>query len=868
LPNVSDPRLVSVHPTRQQRRAGERKRRKSERKAVQVAAGAALALGAGVLGAPANAATITVNSNLDTVAVDTQCTIREALANANDPTGTDQTGGDCTVGSVGLDTVDLSSVSGTITLTAGSLQVTDSANIQGPGAGTLSISGADTQGIFYMYSALPPPSLIDVSVTGLTLEHGSSFAGAAIASDQVNLTIGNSVLQQNNAYIFGGALAFIGEYGADLTITNTTISGNSANPAGPAPGIGGGIFVKYAGSGSAMLLDHVTLSGNHAQNVGGGMALAFYCGASMTIQNSLITGNDSGLVGAGTASFPGNGGGIYIRPAAYYSGPPVAALEKGTISGAAMKEAKVAGRARGAGATRASKLPPGAVHAYSCAGLTIRDTTISGNSSADSGAGLAAYQYVDVTLVRTTVSGNTSTGGSGGGMALYASNGSIEDSTIANNTAFYYGGGISFNYSSITINNATISGNTSQGGTGGGIYVGYQASGTLNNSIVAGNTGGYDVEVFTSSGASLTVAFSDIQNPGTTPTFTDGGNNISGNPLLGPLQDNGGPAKGNGGTDPTLTMLPGAGSPVIDAGDSATAALPTDERGLPRVTGAAVDMGAVEVNVVTSTGTITSSPAVTVNESAGTVTITLNRTGGSTGPITVSYSTASGTATAGADFTAASSTVSWADGDTTPKTITIPITIDAIFEPPETFTLNLSTSTPGAVVATPVVTVTILDAATVPTLAFWMKLMLALTCAGVGVIMLRNGRLLVVVLAAGVAVAAASEAKAAPGQAEARATARKARRERVAATVNEATTSGRDVSLKIGSETLLVKRGRLRIVDMRGARHRATLESLKQGTPVVLRVRRAQDGSVRRVNIAIFDSIESANRALEWRANR
>src|SRR5581483_2236607 len=57
------------------------------------------------------------------------------------------------------------------------------------------------------------------------------------------------------------------------------------------------------------------------------------------------------------------------------------------------------------------------------------------------------------------------------------------------------------------------------------------------------------------------------------------------NPLLAPLGDYGGP---------TLTMLPLAGSPAIDAGADGGAPFPTDQRGYPRLSGAHVDIGAVE----------------------------------------------------------------------------------------------------------------------------------------------------------------------------------------------------------------------------------------------------------------------------------
>ena len=69
------------------------------------------------------AATITVDSLADTTtAGDGDCTLREAIANANND-GSDTTGGDCTTGS-GADVIDFS-VGGVITITQGTLYITD-----------------------------------------------------------------------------------------------------------------------------------------------------------------------------------------------------------------------------------------------------------------------------------------------------------------------------------------------------------------------------------------------------------------------------------------------------------------------------------------------------------------------------------------------------------------------------------------------------------------------------------------------------------------------------------------------------------------------------------------------------------------------
>ena len=70
-----------------------------------------------------------------------------------------------------------------------------------------------------------------------------------------------------------------------------------------------------------------------------------------------------------------------------------------------------------------------------------------------------------------------------------------------------------------------------------------------------------------------------------------------------------------------------------------------------------------------------SAPTYTVaqSEGAATATITVNRTGGSKGDAAVYYSTADVTANAGADYTATKGTLTWANADASPRTISIPI---------------------------------------------------------------------------------------------------------------------------------------------------------------------------------------------------
>ena len=86
------------------------------------------------------------------------------------------------------------------------------------------------------------------------------------------------------------------------------------------------------------------------------------------------------------------------------------------------------------------------------------------------------------------------------------------------------------------------------------------------------------------------------------------------------------------------------------------------------------------------------------------------RTGSSVGAVSVDYATSSGTATSGTDFSGATGTLTWADGDSATKTITINITSDTVLEGDETFTVVLSNPSAGAALGVnPTLPVTITD---------------------------------------------------------------------------------------------------------------------------------------------------------------
>ena len=83
-------------------------------------------------------------------------------------------------------------------------------------------------------------------------------------------------------------------------------------------------------------------------------------------------------------------------------------------------------------------------------------------------------------------------------------------------------------------------------------------------------------------------------------------------------------------------------------------------------------------------------------ESSGLAVITVEREHGTVGAVTIDYATSDWSATAGADYTAVSGTLSWAAGEGADKTILVPLTVDGVAEGAEFVRLTLSNPTGGA----------------------------------------------------------------------------------------------------------------------------------------------------------------------------
>lgn len=422
-----------------------------------------------------------------------------------------------------------------ITLSTGQLNVDKDVTISGPGAKNLAVDGNAQSRVFYVNPGKT------VTIDGLTVANGYSYSsgeGAGIFNDAGALAITNCVLSRNSA-VDGGGIASDGYNGsAILTVTNCTISGNLAAESGG--GISNFAYVHDA----TLTVTNCTISDNSAGDGGDGIGNAAAGGnATLTITNSTITGNGS-LVSP-------SGGGISNVAS---GGNATLTITNSTISG------NSAGN--GGGIDN---------HGYNASAiLTVINCTISGNSSYEGGGIFNdSYQEVaTVTITNSTISGNSAIDGGG----VYSLAGS----------AFSSGNSI------VAISNSTIAGNSATGHAAcifNYAYAGFAAVETGNTIFDAGASG---ENIFNFAGTVTSRGYNlSSDNGGGYLTAT--GDQINTDPVLGPLQDNGGPTF-------THALLPG--SPAIDSGDPNFTPPPFyDQRGSPfhRIVNGHVDKGSLEV---------------------------------------------------------------------------------------------------------------------------------------------------------------------------------------------------------------------------------------------------------------------------------
>ena len=89
---------------------------------------------------------------------------------------------------------------------------------------------------------------------------------------------------------------------------------------------------------------------------------------------------------------------------------------------------------------------------------------------------------------------------------------------------------------------------------------------------------------------------------------------------------------------------------------------------------------------------------VTVSEAAGPAVVTVSRVGGSTGAISVDWTSTDGSAISGVHYAGGSGTLNWAVGDSADKTINFPLVHDGTLGPIHYFNVSMSNASGGAVI--------------------------------------------------------------------------------------------------------------------------------------------------------------------------
>ena len=437
----------------------------------------------------------------------------------------------------------------------------NSLTIIGAGAGSTIISQMVADRVFQIFGdanvtfqgvTITGGQAVDDGSAGALAPVGDGNGGGILIAATADVTVTSSEITSNSA-----AGADPGEGGGGifnagtLTIGDSNITSNTATAG--ALGNGGGIFND---SGATLNITGGTIASNMANRAGGG------------IENNDGTVTLTGVTLGGATPADGNtaginGGGLHV------SGNGTTNLNGGTVqNNTAAQEG--GGLWNGFGTMTID-------------GVSITNNTASGDGSDQGGGGVFNVGGPVIIQNSTTIAGNVANGALGSGGGILHTGGSdllISDSVISGNTANRAGGGIEVNTSVfpfVTLTNVNLDGNsagvdigdgaTAAPGNGGGLHVTGQSSvgidgGTVNNNVAAAEGGGL------------------WNNTGDMDVF---GATISGNSAGGTLVDQGGGAIFNAGgnvdvNDSTLsgnTATSGFGNAIFNEGGAVAVGMTT-----------------------------------------------------------------------------------------------------------------------------------------------------------------------------------------------------------------------------------------------------------------------------------------------------
>ena len=464
----------------------------------------------------------------------------------------------------------------------GDLNIAHDLTLQGagPGATIVDGNGAVTGDRVFQIQA----TVQTVALTGLTIRNGRSLSstvgvigGGGLEMDGAGQLTLTDVDFENNIGQNGGALyANFNAQGGSLTLDQVILRGNTAIAGGV--GAGGGLFASLLASSSQVALRDSQVVSNTADGTGGGVFITGSTAAAWLVEGSQFYSNTAASGGAIGNFVPLDLSDSQLHDnRASFDGGAIEAFAPLVIARTTLA-ANTAGRFGGGLfdlQTDSNALYP--VFA------DISQSTLSANGAQFGGA-IYHDGYITpnslLSLTNSTVNGNAAVRkGSGGGVYVYGGQAQLFNATLANNRV---------------VLGLPVAGP----GMGGGLYLTATAVLTAENSIIANNTRGDGIRTPTlddcfSFGTTGELAYDLIRvTANCSVTGPQGGLIIGQDPLLGPLQD-------NGGSTQTQALLPG--SPAIDAGaptgctGADGAPITNDQRGAVRPEDPTCDLGAYEV---------------------------------------------------------------------------------------------------------------------------------------------------------------------------------------------------------------------------------------------------------------------------------
>jgi hypothetical protein len=398
----------------------------------------------------------------------------------------------------------------------------------------------------------------------------------------------------------------------DLTIRNGKAqdAGNDGDQPGAVPGFGGGILNE-----GSLTLDHVVVEGNSAvggngQNAvimpgqvtpptGGLGALGggIFNSGTLTLIQSTVGNNaaDGGSGGKGILGYDGGAGSAGIGGGIYSDGTlnlVRSTVSDNTAGGGVGGDGGLSEVDPGGRGGRGGDGLGGGLYIDPNAGQTVvTDSTIAENfaSGGVGGQGGSGGQGGNPLTNPGSNGGQGGDGGNGEGGGIDAQAiVTVSNSTIALNEAAQGNGGNGGPGGNGNPNGLHGNQGFSGIGDGGGVFTLEDPGEFVSvSSLIAGNTALYGAQDFHGTFASAANTLLGDAEGANNITGGVNGNLVGVAPLLGPLQDNGGPTE-------TIALLPG--SVAIDAGSNPLG-LTTDQRGLARTVGA-TDIGAFEVQSV------------------------------------------------------------------------------------------------------------------------------------------------------------------------------------------------------------------------------------------------------------------------------